>query len=253
MSVACETENPLVRKLLAFAKLTGDDRRVLNKLGARARQVPARTDLIREGEDPCFVYLVLDGFACRYKLLPDGRRQIMAYLVPGDFCDLHVFILKEMDHGLATLSPCSVVDIERTQILSLLERPAIARAFRIAAMVDEATLCEWLVNLGQRPAEQRVAHLLCELLFRLKAVGLANGESYDLPITQVELADTMGLSGVHINRVLQTLRRTGLITFNEQHLVIHEVDRLVAFAGFNPNYLHLDQRRGEPTGYQTVR
>jgi CRP-like cAMP-binding protein len=124
----------------------------------------------------------------------------------------------------------------------LLERPNIARALWAAALVDEATLREWLVNLGGRPADERVAHLLCELLLRLRAVGLANGNSYELPLTQAELADTMGLSHVHMNRVIQRLRGEKLITLKGKNLVILDVERLKAFSGFNPNYLHILNR-----------
>jgi CRP-like cAMP-binding protein len=190
------------------------------------------------------VRLILEGFACRYKLLADGRRQIMAYLVPGDFCDLHVFILKAMDHTIATLSPCRVVDIPRERILELTERSALARALWWATLVDEATLREWLVNIGARSAEERIAHLLCELLLRLRVVGLADGAEYELPITQAELADTMGLSSVHVNRVLQRLRGDGLITLKSKHLVILDVERLNAFGGFTPNYLYLAAPNG---------
>jgi CRP-like cAMP-binding protein len=165
-------------------------------------------------------------------------------LVPGDFCDLHVFILKEMDHSIATLSRCTVVKIPRQCILELTERPAIARALWWAALVDEATLREWLVNIGARPAEQRLAHLLCELLSRLRVVGLADGGQYELPVTQQELGDTTGMSNVHVNRVLQRLRRDGLITLKDKNLVILDVNRLNAFSGFTPNYLHLDGQNG---------
>jgi CRP-like cAMP-binding protein len=166
------------------------------------------------------VHLILDGFACRYKLTDEGTRQIMAYLVPGDFCDLHVFILKEMDHSIATLSRCTVGDIPRDRILTLLERPAIAKALWWATLVDEAVLREGLVNIGRREAAERIAHLVCELLLRLRAVGLANGGGFELPITQAELADIVGLSDVHVNRSLQALREAGLITLKGKHLVI---------------------------------
>jgi CRP-like cAMP-binding protein len=240
--------NPLTEKLRDFARLSDEDTRVLDDLVGSARPIPARTDIIREGEKPSDVHLVMDGFACRYKILPNGKRHIMDYLVPGDFCDLHVFILSEMDHSLGTLSPCSVVDIPRPKILSLLERPAIARAFWIAALVDEATLREWLVNIGSRSAEDRVGHLLCELLLRLRAVGMANGDSYELPITQGEIADTMGLSDVHMNRVIQRLRKQKLIALTGKNLVILDYDRLAKVSSFNPNYLHLDQRLAMPNG-----
>jgi CRP-like cAMP-binding protein len=101
-------------------------------------------------------------------------------------------------------------------------------------------------RLSARPAEQRVAHLLCELLVRLRVVGLVDGGQYELPLTQKELGDTTGLSNVHVNRVLRRLRGEGLITFKDKHLVILDVERLNAFSGFTPNYLHLAERNGVP-------
>jgi CRP-like cAMP-binding protein len=234
--------DPLTRKLENFAPLSREDRRVLANAVRQSRRVPARTDIIREGERPDDVHLVLEGFACRYKIVPDGRRHIMAYLVPGDLCDVHVFILKEMDHGICTLSDCRVVDIPRDRILEMLERPAVARALWWSALVDEATLREWLVNVGRRPAEQRVAHLLCELLMRLQTVGLANADSYELPVTQSDLAETVGLTLVHVNRVLQRLRSTGMITLRNKRLVINDAQALKVFSDFNPNYLHLEEK-----------
>lgn len=236
--------NLLTRKLEAFGPLPEADRRLLDDVVRKTRDYGAREDLIREGDTPQDVHLVLEGFACRYKLLADGRRHIMAYLVPGDFCDLHVFILRAMDHTIATLSPCKVVTIPRDRVLELTNRPAIARALWWCALVDEATLREWLVNIGARSAERRIAHLLCELLVRLRVVGLADGGAYELPLTQTELADTMGLSNVHVNRVLQHLRAEGLITLKDRQLVVQDVPRLEAFSGFDPNYLHLGKRNG---------
>ena len=234
--------NLLTQKLEAFAPLSHDDKRLLDVVVREPRKVGPHVDLIREGEAPSNVHLILEGFACRYKVEPTGGRQIMAYLVPGDFCDLHVFILKAMDHSIGTLSQCSVVTIDRAGIIELTERPAIARALWWATLVDEATLREWVVNVGARPGEKRVAHLMCELLVRLRAVGLADGGSYELPITQAELADTVGLSTVHVNRVLQRLRALELITLKNARLVILDVAKLNEFSGFNPNYLHLSRQ-----------
>ena len=236
--------NLLTRKLEAFGLLAEADRNILDKVASGARLVPPRVDLIREGDTPSDVHLILEGFACRYKVLANGTRQIVAYLVPGDFCDLHVFILSAMDHSIATLTRCKVVDIPQYRIFELMNRPAILRALWWATLVDEAVLREWLVNLGARSAEERVAHLLCELLLRLRTIGLAEGNTYRLPVTQAELADTMGLSSVHINRVLQRLRTHGLIALKGHIITILDVGRLNAFSGFNPNYLHLAEQRG---------
>lgn len=231
--------NAFIRKLEQFVTFGPEDRQLLDSVTSHTRLVAARTDLIREGEQPDDVRLILVGFACRYKILEDGTRQIIAYLVPGDFCDLHVFILNEMDHCIGTLSPCVVADIPRELVLRLTERPAIARALWWVTLVDEAVLRERVVDLGRRSAETRVAHLLCELLLRLRVVGLADDNAYELPITQAELADTVGLSGVHVNRVLQALRGQGLITFDGKSVTIPDPVGLTKFSGFNPNYLHL--------------
>lgn len=232
--------NVLTRKLENFCALSATDKRLLDDVITQVRDVEAQQDLLSEGDAPTHVHLILEGFACRYKVTTDGKRHIMAYLIPGDFCDLHVFILKTMDHSIGTLSPCKVVKLSRTQVLELMQSRAITQAMWWATLVDEATLREWLVNIGARSAEQRIAHLLCELLLRLRSVGLANGDAYELPITQTELADTMGLSNVHANRMLQRLRAEKLITFNGKRLVILDPERLVEFSGFTSNYLHLN-------------
>lgn len=185
----------------------------------------------------------MEGFACRYKLLPDGRRQIMAFLVPGDFCDLHVAILGEMDHSIGTSWGCTVVDIPRSTVDDLTaNHPRITRALWWATLVDEATLREWLVNMGQRDADRQTAHLFCELLVRLQAVGRASADGFEFPITQEDLADTLGVTSVHVNRVLQEMRGKGLIEWKSKRLRIPDVERLKAFAGFDPKYLHLGRR-----------
>src|SRR4051794_7862077 len=232
--------NILLRKLEGFEDLGASDRAVLDRVTAKFRQVDAHRDLVEEGDAPDDVHLILEGFAYRYKLLKNGRRQIFAFLVPGDFCDLHVFILREMDHNIATLSPCKVVDIPRRVVLDLTENhPRIARALMWTSLVDEAVLREWLVNVGQRPAAERIAHLFCEILVRLEAVGqTTDGGEYVLPITQIELADTMGLSGVHVNRVLRELREAGLVRVTGHAICIPDVKALKRFSGFTDRYLH---------------
>lgn len=230
-------DNVLVKKLEGYALLGEEDKRVLNAVVRDVRTVPPHTDLATEGVKSTFVHLVMEGFACRYKSTTEGNRQIMAILVPGDFCDLHVVMLKHMDHSIATISPCKVVDISREQVLALLERPRLSLAMGCAALVDAAVLREWLLNIGQRPARQRFAHVLCELLLRLRIVGLAD-KSYQLPLSQTDLADAIGTSSVHLNRVLQQFRRENLVSLKGGALAIHDIDRLMRLSGFNPNYLH---------------
>jgi len=237
-------QDALILKLESFEELTDADREVLRAFVPRMREVPARTDLIREGDIPSNVHLILDGYACRYKVLPDGQRQIMAYFVPGDFCDLNVFILDQMDHNIGTISQCQVVELPRQVIDHMTDHhPRVTRALWWCALVDEAVLREWLVNMGGRSPDQRIAHLFCELFLRLEVVGRVQDNSYPFPFTQIDLADSMGLSGVHVSRTLRELRRLELITLQNRVLTILDVERLKGYCGFNPNYLHLRSAR----------
>jgi len=232
--------NPLIAKLEHGAKLSDEDRWILDKLTAKTRRVGPHQDTIREGDAPDDVHLIMDGFACRYQILPDGKRHIMAYLVPGDICDFHVAILGKMDHNIGTLTPCTLVEISHETIHDIsTKHPNLNRAFWWGTLVDEGILREWLVSLGRRSADQRIAHLFCELLIRLQTVGLANHNSFEMPLTQEELADTLGLSNVHVNRMVMELREKGLITTSGRRLTVHDVARLQEFAQFSPNYLHL--------------
>jgi CRP-like cAMP-binding protein len=239
---SCDTLDPLVAKLETFAPLPDDDRMALAALAAGARDVGARRSIIREGERPDHVHLIVEGWAARHKLLPDGSRQITAFLIPGDFCDLHVTILAEMDHSIATLTQAKVAYIPRGRMEALTERPTIARAFWWATLVDEAVLRSWIVNIGRRDAYHAIGHLMCELYLRLRNVGLADGHAFELPLTQQEIGDALGLTPVHVNRVLQRMRRDKLISFARGLLAIHDYRRLQQASGFNPNYLHIDRR-----------
>lgn len=232
----------LIRKLQNFSRLSQRDKLALETAAAgRVRPVPARQDIIREGDTPEPVNLVLDGWACRYKTLEDGRRQILAYLLPGDICDMRMFILKQMDHTVGTVTPVRIAEIPKDLVLDLTDRhPRVARALWWSSLVEEAITREWIVNNSQRSALERVAHLLCEVFIRLKAVGLTQGATCEFPVTQAELADTTGLSTVHMNRTLQELRSAGLIIFRGRSLTIPDLGRLKATALFNPAYLHLD-------------
>jgi CRP-like cAMP-binding protein len=237
------TTNPLILKLDSLAKLSDADRDVLEHISANPQTVEAGTDLIRVGDKPDGVYLILDGIACRYTMRANGTRQIMAYLIPGDYCDLDVALLARMDHSIGTLSACKVVRIDLDAIQDLLRHhPDITHALRLATLVDEATLREWVVNLGRRNAEERIAHLLCELLLRLRAVSRAAGNGYALPVTQVDLADTTGQTAVQVNRVLASLQQQGLIALSAQQLKVLDLARLEALAEFKPDYLHLGGR-----------
>ena len=239
-SSANPERNPLIRKLAEAEAFTYHDQTILAEMCSHPRYVGAGQDIIRAGDPPSDVHLVLDGFACRYKILPEGNRQIVAVLVPGDFCDLHVAVLGEMDHSIATLTPCTIVDIPAGTIRDLTERhPRITRALWWATLVDEGILREWLSSMGQREAPERMAHLFCELLLRLRLVGAAADDSYELPLTQTDLGDLLGMTSVHVNRTLRHLRELDLLDFKRRRLTIPDVARLKAYCSFDPAYLHL--------------
>ena len=235
------TSCALVKRLEAYVDLTSEEKAVLNAASSRTQAVDARQDIIREGDAPRDVHLVTSGLACRYKLLESGRRQIVAFLVPGDFCDMNVFILKQMDHTIATLSPVRVACLSPEQTNDLMRYPGISRAMWMATLVDESVLREWVTNIGQRSATSRLAHLFCEMLLRLTNVGATNALEYQLPITQTELAEALGISTVHVNRSLHVLRTSGLVDFKSKKVVIHDLAGLKKEAGFRDNYLHLQR------------
>ena len=236
--------NAFVEKLRGHAALSPQDAALLEAACARQRDVPSRHDLIREGDKPGPLFVILDGWACRYKVLPEGTRQITAFLMPGDFCDMHAGVLEEMDHSIATLTPARVAVVPRAEIEALMEaRPAIMRAFWWTQLVDEGVLRAWIVSMGRRNSVQRVAHLMCELYVRARNVGLAESEGFELPLTQNVLGDALGLTPVHINRVLRKLRLSGAMELGAGMLMISDVAMLATLAGFDDNYLHRRTRR----------
>jgi CRP-like cAMP-binding protein len=233
------TVDPLIAKLEQFRKLTPEDCEALEDAVVRVTDYAAREDIIQQGEKPDFVHLLLEGWAGRYKILAEGERHIMAYLIPGDLCDIHVTLLNQMDHSIGALSPCKVALISLEKMMRILDtREDLSRALWWSALVDEATLREWLVTLGARPADKRIAHLICEMLLRTRAVGLSTDDSFELPLTQQELSDTMGMTVVHMNRMLQELRGRNLIESKGKRMIIKDLAALMEFSGFDPLYLH---------------
>jgi CRP-like cAMP-binding protein len=240
-------DNPLLRKLANFTALSAEETQAVIEVCQDVHEVAEREDVIAQGDRTGGVKLLLEGFACRYKSLEDGRRQIVAYFVPGDFCDLRVFILKRMDHSIGAIAPSRVATISPNNVLKLMhDFPALTRALWWSTLVEEAITREWIVNMGQRNALERMAHLFCELLYRFRAVGLNQGLSCTLPLTQVELAETLGLSSVHVNRTLQELRRQKLITLDSGTLTIQDLHALEELSFFSADYLHLDYRGDKP-------
>jgi CRP-like cAMP-binding protein len=240
--------NAFIRKLQGYCSLDPPDLALLERVCSGARVVSAHTDLIREGDKPGPVFIVLEGWACRYKLLPEGGRQITAFLLPGDTCDLHVSILQHMDHSIATLTKANVAVIPSLLLEQLTEtHPGITRALWWTQLVDEAVLRAWIVSLGRRDAVQRVAHLLSELWQRALAVGLVVDDILRLPITQMDIADALGLTNIHVNRVLQDLRHDQLVRLDKgRAFSVLDPTALALRAGFQPDYLHrFKPRRNE--------
>ena len=233
--------NPLARRLQNYTRLSGDDLCALDALvRGGIRRVQPRRDLIGEGECPRSMYVVLDGWACRYKELPDGRRQVVGYFLPGNICDLHIYVLRRMDHSVGAVSEIRVAEVGREELETLLDRhPRISQALLWDELVMVATQREWTLNIGQRTAYERLAHLLLELFVRLESVGMTRGESCGFPLTQSDLAEATGLTSVHVNRMLQELRREKLIELGGRRLTILDRDALARAAMFNDNYLHL--------------
>jgi CRP-like cAMP-binding protein len=235
--------HPHIRKLEQFTRLSADDQRLLERLTSeRVRRFGPREDVLCEGDAPGEVHLILSGWGCRSKELEDGRGAILAFLLPGDLCDLDSFFLRTMDHSVGALTAVTVAGIPRPLFEDLmLNHARIAQALWAAALADGAIQREWTLNLSQRTAYERLCHLLCELFLRLRAVGLTQGPSCELPITQAKLAEATGLTLVHLNRMLQELRAANLVVLKNKTLTIPNLEALMSAALFDPAYLHLDQ------------
>jgi CRP-like cAMP-binding protein len=235
---------PVVRRLGALRKLSEAGIAAIRAaVRERTLKAPGGEDLVCEGDRCDSVRLFLSGWACRYKSLEDGRRQIVSFVLPGDTCDPHIYLLSAMDHSIATLTPVTYAELDRGAFERLMAAdPSVAEAFYCEALADRAIQREWAVNLGRRDAHERVAHVICELFERLQVVGLAEASSFAFPVTQMDLADATGLSTVHLNRTLQELRASGLITLRDRSLTIVDAPALASTAMFNPGYLHLDRK-----------
>lgn len=234
-----DSPNPLVASLKRFGRFGPDEIRAIERIPVEGRGFQAGQMVMAEGNSADCICLIDRGVAARYKRLFGARRQILGYLIPGDICDIDLLVFNQPDYSVTALSDCFVVKIP----IDIMNRtvaqfPMIERALSQAASINVTVLREWLSNVGQRNAYQRLSHFFCEMFVRLQAVGLADADgSLELPINQADLADTMGLTSVHISRTLQRLRSEQLIDLRRRHLIICDPRRLAEVAGFDASYL----------------
>lgn len=239
-------DNPLLKKIEAHSSgLSDDNKALLHQLTASTIKVARGEALLRIGEEPDSIRVVLQGMLCRHKLCGGTKRQILAYMLPGDFCDLYSFILDEMDHNLTAIVDSTIAEISPAKIAEMTDQPGLRQALWRSTLIDESILREWIVNLGVRSAEKRLGHFFCEIMLRLRTVGLGDPHQYCLPLTQTDLAETLGLSLVHTNKSLHKLREQGLVTFAQSLVLIPDFGRLAAFSLFDARYLHLKNSFGE--------
>lgn len=230
--------DPLARKLAAFVALSTDEEEALSRLRHRHRTFVPRRELIPERQKVQSAFIVESGWACSFKLLPAGERQLIDFHVPGDILGIRSILFRRSDHSVEAITRVVASEVPASQITDSFSRsPRLAAAVLWATAREEATVVEHLVNLGRRPADVRVAHFLLELGARLKLVGLGDETGFDCPVTQYHLADAVGLSPVHVNRVLRRLREAGAITFQKQHVSFYDFDQLKSLAGFTAEYL----------------
>lgn len=234
-------QSPLTRKLAAFVSLSKVELAVLERLHQRRKSFVPGSDMVHQGQSSQAAYILSEGWVCSYKLQPDGTRQIVDFQIPGDFLGLRSVLLRTSDHSFEP-----IVDIQAAEVLAsdlleaFAETPRLATAILWAASRDEAMVVEHLVGIGRRDADARMAHFLLELGSRLSLVSMGSRDGFKCPLTQYHLADALGLSAVHVNRVLRQLRERGLMTFRDGQVTFHDYQGLVALAEFDPEYLDQD-------------
>ncbi|WP_244486638.1 Crp/Fnr family transcriptional regulator [Aureimonas sp. Leaf324] len=233
--------SPLARKLAAFVALSPEELRVLSELHSRRRSFALGRDMAFEGQTNQSAFILASGWVCSYKLMPGGTRQIVDFQLPGDFLGLRSVLFRTADHNIEPVTKVEASEVLASDLLSTFSRtPRLATAVLWAASRDEAMVVEHLVGIGRRDALERTAHFLLELGARLKLVGLGTKNGYACPLSQYMLADALGLSAIHVNRVLRELREGGLVTFQRGQVTFHDFDRLVAIADFDRAYLDHD-------------
>lgn len=225
-----------------FIQLSDAEKQLLQSAVTRVDEVKKGQVINCEEERPSHVHVVVEGWAYRYKYAEQGDRAIVGYLLPGDMSDIHITLLDHMDHSVGALTPAKIALIPLETIREIYENHIpLSYAFFWSSLISESILREWFVNNTVRPADKRVAHLLCEMLVRHQLAGLTHDNSFHLPLTQAELSDAVGITPVHTNRVLQRLRSEEMISLDKKRLAILDLERLMQFAEFSPSYLHLSE------------
>ena len=232
--------NALIEKLTRRDVVSASEIAALAEVLDPPRKVDAHVDIVLEHAYAEHSILLLEGFTARYSTLSDGRRQITEINVAGDFVDLHSLLMKQMDHGVVTLTPCVIAHAPHSRLRRLTEEHAhLTRLLWLDTIVDAAIHRQWLVAMGRRSGLGHLAHLVCELFTRLSAVGLTEGQTFNLPLTQTVLSDALGLSTVHVNRLIAELRREGLVRWSNPQVEILDWPRLSQIAEFDPTSLRL--------------
>ena len=202
-------------------------------------QVLRHNDIVANGSSPDFCTLIVSGLACRYKILPDGGRQILAFHIPGDVPDFYSFITGQRSDAIGALTSCDLAVIPYRELRQVTRSfPNICHALWRESLIDAAIMREWLTGIGRRDAYARTAHLICEQYYRMKAIGLASEGILEFPVTQAEIADALGLSTVHVNRTMKALSRKKLITYQNHLITITDWQALQAAGQFEADYLH---------------
>jgi len=244
MALITSTVRPLIAKYQNYAPLSQDEVQVLEGAFASTRTVELGADMAVAGTSPDYSTLLVSGFAGRYNITKQGVRQITAIHVPGDFVDLHCFLLKPMDHSIVALTTCEIAMMPHRIVGEIFDtQPKIARLFWLNTLIDGATHRKWSVALGSLQAHQHLAHFICELYLRMEQIGRTQDGSFHIPITQLVLGECLGLSSVHTNRTVQKLRSEKLIRWERDLITIIDWDRLVEVAEFDPTYLRIPKSR----------
>lgn len=242
LTAAAEGGGMLTRRFLLGRgrdRMTNEEKSALEAAVSSVRTYPARHQLIRSGEPLDVSMLLIDGYISRYMDDREGYRQLVSVHVPGDFVDLHAFPMKRLDHDVGTLGPVTMAVFEHRTLAELTaSHPQLTRHLWYSTLIDAAMHREWIFRLGRLGAEGRLAHFFCELNFRLEMVGLASGGKFELPLTQPDLAEACGLTGVHVNRTLKGLREQEVLLFRSGAVTILNPKRLAGIGEFEPNYLY---------------